>query len=323
MTSPIVVHGDIIPLYMQPTTAVGDPAQICYGGADYRRMLAMVFPSPGVLSLNDWTVSSNSSGILNVGAGSAAVAGTSAAEQGSYLCRNALVKTIQPPGPPATSNRYDLICLTAHDGQIIGDHIYEWQVQCLSGAEAATPIIPTLPADSIALAAVLRKPAAANIMAADISDARSIALLPNQPQSQKYWQSSSAANSGAFTTVEQKDATIGSIVLNVTNAATVYRVKFYSNLQVGIANNQVTAYVRDGGASVPTTTSPIVATGARVNNVAGGPGIQTLSAERDVTFSVGVHTLGVSGKLTSGTNSSCYFIVPTSGQKQLTVQIVG
>lgn len=323
MTSPVVVHGDIIPLYLQPTTASGEPASICYGAADYRRLIATIFPGPGVLSLNDWPITSNSSAILNIGVGTAIVAGNDAAEQYSYLCRNALVKTIQPPGPPASANRYDLICLTAHDGQIAGDHVYEWQVQCLTGSESATPVVPNVPNDSIALAAAIRRPAAPNIMPADLTDMRSIALLPAQPQSQKYWSQYSSANSPAFTTTEQKDTSFGNIVLNVTNPATVYRIRAYTNVQAGAANNQLAVYVRDGGTASPTTSSTAVAGGARVCNVAGAAGAQTVSAEKDMTFSVGVHTLGVFGKLIGGTNSSSYLTVPSGGQKQFTVQVVG
>src|SRR4249920_2690569 len=168
MTAPVVVHGDKTPLWMQPTAAPGDPAQICYGSSDYRQIIAAIFPTPGVLGTPDWAISAAGGAILNIAIGTAVVAGTSAAEQRSYLCRNASIKPIQPPGPPNTQNRYDLLCLTAHDGQIIGDHLYEWQVQCISGTEASSPAVPALPKDSISLATVLRKPGAATIASTDI-----------------------------------------------------------------------------------------------------------------------------------------------------------
>lgn len=320
MTSPVVVHGDLTPLYLQPTTDPNDPSQICYQAADYRLFIATVFPSPGVMSLNDWTISSNSTAILNVGIGSAVVAGTTATEQRSYICRNATAKTIQPPGPPTTSNRYDLIVLTAHDGQIIGDHVYEWQVQCLSGSESSTPGVPNTPNDSIPLAVIIRRPGAANIMAADITDARAVALLPAQPQSQRYWKAESVANSAGFATAETKDASVPNLVLNVTNPATIYRIQLMTQVQSNTAARAVVANIRDGGAVAPIATSQVVSNGERTLYLANTP--ETLNFYADQTLAVGVHTFGAFGHLASGTGIG-YLIGNASAKKQLTVQVVG
>jgi hypothetical protein len=319
MTTP-VVHGDLTPLYMQP--AASDP-QICYGAADFRLLVASVFPSPGVLSLSDWTIAAVGSAILNVGIGTGIVAGTSASEQRSYICRNATAKTIQPPGPPASANRYDLICLTAHDGQITGDHLYEWQVQCLSGAESATPSVPTLPNDSIPLAAILRKPAAVNMAAADLTDLRKVALLPTQPQSQKYWRVNSAATSPAFTTTEVKDSSFPNLTLVVTNANAVYRIVCVSNVQSGHALNQNSIFIRDGGTVAPIITSAMVASAAGAGGLAGSAGSETLVAMIERTFTVGTHILGVFGKVTAGTSIATYLVVPYGGAKYLSAEIVG
>jgi hypothetical protein len=162
-----------------------------------------MFPVPGVLNPGDMLVTSNSSPILSLAVGTAVVAGTTAAEQRSYLMRNASIKTLQPPGPPSSANRYDAIFLTVLDGQITGLHVYQWEFQCLSGAEAASPLVPATPKDSILLAYALRKPGAANILAADLTDARPFAtpaLGPNVylQQSQLTLAIDAAIHSGSY-----------------------------------------------------------------------------------------------------------------------------
>jgi hypothetical protein len=318
MTAP-VVHGDVTPLYMQPTTDVADPPQICYGAADYRMMATAIFPGAGILATGDWKISSNSSAILNIAVGTACVAGTSAAEQHSYICRNPAVKTIQPPGPPSANNRYDLICLTAHDGQILGDHIYEWQVQCLSGTEAASPSVPALPKDSISLAACLRRPAQANILAADITDLRSLAALPTQPKSSKYWKVESTTNSNNFSTTEARDTTIAFMTLTVTDATVVYRLRFIGVAQNSVAG-RIVARIRDGGTGNPTISSTALAAGQAYVG-AGGNNNSSIVVEQDMTLSVGTHTLGVFGQATQAGNG--VLVGSASSRKQLTAEIVG
>jgi hypothetical protein len=319
MTTPIV-HGDLVPLYMQPTTDPNDPAQICYGAADYRLLASAVFPGSGVLGTSDWQITSNSSAIVNIGVGTAAVAGTSAVEQRTYICRNTNVKTIQPPGPPSANNRYDLICLTAHDGQVLLDHLYEWQVQCLSGAEAASPTVPALPKDSIALAAIIRRPGQANILPADITDLRSLATLPVQPKSQTYWKSESVANSANFSTTEIRDATQPFLALTVTDATKVYRIRYNGLVQNSVAG-KVNVRIRDsGGTANPGTGSTQIAQGQMYVG-AGANNNAMLSFFQDMTLSVGVHTLGV---FCIATQAGTAVVVGNASQrKQLVAEIVG
>jgi hypothetical protein len=318
MTAP-VVHGDITPLYMQPTSDPADPAQICYGASDYRLLASAIFPGAGIVSAADWQITSSSSAILNIATGTACVTGTSAAEQHSYICRNAVVKTIQPPGPPATNNRYDLICLTAHDGQVVGDHVYEWQVQCLSGAEAASPSVPALPKDSIALAACLRRPAQANILAADITDLRTLAALPSQAGSTKYQKVESTTSSSNFSTTEARDTTMPYMTLVVQDASKVYRLRF-----IGVAQNSVAgriiARIRDGGSGNPTISSAVLAAGQAYVG-AGANNNSSIVVEQDMTLPVGTHTLGIFGQASQAGNG--VLVGSATSRKQLTASIVG
>ena len=304
---------------MQPTTDPSDPPQICYGAADYRMMAAAIFPGAGVLAVGDWAITSQSSAILNIAAGTACVAGTSATEQHSYICRNPTVKTIQPPGPPATNNRYDLICLTAHDGQVLGDHVYEWQVQCISGTQSASPSLPALPADSISLAGILRKPGQANILPADITDLRALATLPTQPKSTVYWKSESTANSANFSTTEVKDATVPNLTIQVTSATAIYRVRLITNVQHSVAG-RVMARIRDGGGAAPVVASTAIGLGQTYVGV-GANNAGQIIIEQDLTLTVGTHTFGVFGQTSQAGNG--VLLGSGTARKQLTVQIVG
>jgi hypothetical protein len=319
MTAP-VIHGDVTPIFLQPTTDANDPAQICYGAADYRLLISTIFPSPGVMSLNDWPITSNSSAIVNVGAGTAVVAGTSAAEQRSYLARNPNVKTIQPPGPPTSSNRYDALYLVVNDGQVLGNHLFEWQVQCLSGSEAASPTVPAAPKDSIPLAAMIRRPGAVNILPADITDLRKVALLPSQPQSQKYWKTESSSSSAVFKTTEAKDTTVPNLQFTVLDATAIYRIYFTGIAYCSIAA-LILARIRDGGTAAPVVASTLLLQG-NTNVGASTAGQSTMVMFRDLTFAVGVHTLGVFGAVYSGAGSG-QLLGSTASRKQLTAQIVG
>ncbi len=312
MTAP-VVHGDVTPLWMQPTTASGDPAQICYGGMDYRALIAAIFPTAGVLGTPDWAISAAGGPLLNIAVGKAVVAGTSALSMYSYLCSNRAIKQIQPPGPPNTNNRYDLICLTAHDGQVLGDHLYEWQVPCISGSEAASPSVPALPKDSIPLAAVIRRPGASTIAAADITDLRTLALLPTQPKSKTYWKSESTANSGNFTTTEAKDATVPNLVVDVLVAGT-YRIMAVAICQSSAAS-RVYMRVRDGGSASPVVASTLLAY-AQQYVTAGSNGNTTLTLLADISLGVGRHTLGLFGNTSAGTG---VFVGSSTARKQLSV----
>jgi hypothetical protein len=304
---------------MQPGTDAADPATICYGASDYRQLIAAVFQSPGVLGSGDWQITSSNTAAVNIGIGSAVVAGTSAAEQRSYLCRNAAIKAIQPPGPPNTNNRYDLICLTAHDGQILGDHLYEWQIQCLSGAEATSPTVPALPKDSIALAAILRKPATANIASGDISDLRAFALLPTQPQNLRYWKVEATSAGTSVSAAAPKIDNLPFLKLNVTDATKIYRVMFIGAFFVAANGSAGIAAIKDGGANNPVLASTSIAT-------VYGPGTtgtnqtKTVSLFVDMTFSVGTHTLGLWTSINGGGSGHCDGA--TAFKKQLAVSLL-
>jgi hypothetical protein len=163
-----IIYGASTPVWMQP--AVGD-ANLCFTAQDYRFALAMMFPFPGVINSGDFNVSQHGSGdnTIDIAAGVAAIAGTSVTHQGNYLVYNAGTQNLQPPTPPVANPRIDAIVLSIEDGQITGTHQYRWALQTISGAESSSPAVPALPASSILLALIARRPGVVNLLSADIT----------------------------------------------------------------------------------------------------------------------------------------------------------
>jgi hypothetical protein len=204
MTAPVTINGDTNVLFFQPTNDPADPAQICNTASDFRSLISAMYQGRGgVITINDLAVSATSpaSTNVNISAGTGIVPGTTATNQESYMVNNNNIKVLSPPGPPQNANRYDLIVLAVLDGQINGNHLYEWQIQCLSGSESANPSIPAVPNDAIPLANIIRRPGQANINAADITSMRTVvSILQNAPPdiTSRSWQQQ-GGNYGAGT----------------------------------------------------------------------------------------------------------------------------
>jgi hypothetical protein len=164
-----IVYGAAPPVWMQP--APGD-AQICYSAQNFRSLIGAVFTSPGVINNGDFNVTQNGNGdpTCNVAIGTAVIAGTTIANQGSYLVYNPAAVNVQPPSQPVTYQRYDIICLVIEDGQITNTHNYRWSIQAIAGQEAATPVIPATPNDAILLATILRSVGGVNIITSMITN---------------------------------------------------------------------------------------------------------------------------------------------------------
>lgn len=167
VTGPTVA-GDTKPLWLQP--AVGDP-DICYTAQDYRMALTMTYPVAGIIRDGSFAVTQNGNGdnTVNVAAGLAVIAGSSITSQGNYFVSNTSTKNIQPPTAPVSNPRIDAVVLGIEDGQITSTHNYRWYIQVVAGAEASTPVLPTLPSDSLLLATISRTVGVSTILTAAIS----------------------------------------------------------------------------------------------------------------------------------------------------------
>jgi hypothetical protein len=113
--------------------------------------------------------------------GWAAIVGTTQADMGTYVAYNdaSVLLTITTANP--TNPRIDLICVTVNDSYYSGvaDNVV---FQVIAGTPSATPVAPSLPANSISLATVSVAAGALSITSGNITDTRVI-VTSNVPVS--------------------------------------------------------------------------------------------------------------------------------------------
>jgi hypothetical protein len=189
----------------------------------------------------------------------------------------------------------------------------------LSGAEATSPTVPALPKDSIALAAIIRKPATANIASGDISDLRAFALLPTQPQNLRYWKTEATSAGVSVSSAAPKIDNLPFLKLNVTDATKIYRVMFIGSFFVASSGASGIVAIKDGGANNPVNASPSVATATGPSASAANQ-TKIVSLFVDMTFSVGTHTLGLYCSISGAGSGHCDG--SATAKKQLAVSLL-
>jgi hypothetical protein len=111
--------------------------------------------------------------------GWAAIVGTTQADMGTYVAYNdaSVLLTITTANP--TNPRIDLICMTVNDSYYSGvaDNVV---FQVIAGTPSATPVAPSLPANSISLATVYVGAGALSITSGNITDTR-VSVTTNLP----------------------------------------------------------------------------------------------------------------------------------------------
>lgn len=116
---------------------------------------------------------------VRVSSGWAAIVGTTQALMGTYVAYNdaTVVLTITTANP--SNPRIDLICATINDSYYSGstDNVV---FQVIAGTPANSPVAPSLPANSIALAQVTVPAAATSITTSNIGDLR-VLVTSNVP----------------------------------------------------------------------------------------------------------------------------------------------
>ncbi len=170
------------PLFLQAVT--GDPA-ISYTAQDMRLMLSALAPHPGTVLVGDLQVAQRAAGAnmsVDVAAGRAVVAGTSIADQGSYIVRSTATenRTIATADP--TNPRIDLVVAQVFDKQADGGTQYAWTPRVVTGTPATSPVAPALPANALRLALVRVNAGATSIGTANIFDRRVLSGLGDVPQ---------------------------------------------------------------------------------------------------------------------------------------------
>jgi hypothetical protein len=140
-----------------------------------------LWATTGIIAPASLAVTANSPAAMNVyvADGWAAIVGTTQADMGTYVAYNdaSVLLTITTSNP--TNPRIDLICMTVNDSYYTGvtDNVV---FQVIAGTPSATPVAPSLPANSISLATVSVAAGATVINSGNITDTR-VSVTTNLP----------------------------------------------------------------------------------------------------------------------------------------------
>lgn len=109
---------------------------------------------------------------VTVATGLVYVPGTEGATQGTYSCMVSSTTNLTVTAANATLPRIDTVVATVRDTAYSGAN-NDWLLQVIAGTAASSPVAPTIPNDSIALANISVAAAATQIVNANITDQRS------------------------------------------------------------------------------------------------------------------------------------------------------
>jgi hypothetical protein len=172
-----------------------------------------LWATTGIINSSSLAVTQNSPVGMSViiAGGWAAIVGTTQSNMGTYVGYNDAATVVAITTANPTNPRIDLICMTVQDAYYTGasnNVIF----QVVAGTPAGSPVVPSVPANSIALAEVAVAAGALSITTGNITDRR-VAVTTNIPESGDI----SAVTAG---TGLQGGGTSGSVTLAINTAVT-------------------------------------------------------------------------------------------------------
>jgi len=142
-----------------------------------------LWATTGIINSSSLAVTQNSPVGMSViiAGGWAAIVGTTQANMGTYVGYNDAPTVVAITTANPTNPRIDLICMTVQDAYYTGasnNVIF----QVVAGTPAGSPVVPSVPANSIALAEVAVAAGALSITTGNITDRR-VLVTTNIPES--------------------------------------------------------------------------------------------------------------------------------------------
>ena len=132
-----------------------------------------LWKTTGIVNSTDLQVTQSATPAMTaqIAAGYAVIIGTTQTNMGAYMGYNDGVTTVNFTTANPTLPRIDLVCMTVNDAYYTGS-LNNVTFQVIAGTANATPVAPTLPANSISLATVAIAANATSIVNANITDTR-------------------------------------------------------------------------------------------------------------------------------------------------------